>query len=559
MLNRLNFFTAICLFLLITHSNVYGCVGGGTARQEDLGRLLLKGNYNSISCAYLGEPYSYDNLQAHPGIDYPAASGKDVYAPIAGTPLLSSSDNLDNVIYFDLGNNKKLFIHHVKNVVTDTPVSKGDKIGEIFNNHVHAELRVSYPGTSLLGGTSCGGTCTASQVAEHTGDPSEVVTGINVEYFWRRDDPIIASNQNGDDNFDGQFKLKNNDSSPVTIDNMAINILKDGEQLFSCWVTDSPTTIQPGDTYDSGTQYCEILDSGSYSAEVRLQINGNWATHGTPEYFTVDDQPSGITVYDFWRKADPIYASNQSGKDNFDAQFKVQNNEPTSVTINNIAISVLQDGAWLFDCYLKNSPTMIPGNGTYSPDIKYCEIWNSGNYSVEARLQIDEEWGTYGSLSFTVYDQQTSFPDLVVESPSVDGNTLNPKEGFKILATVRNAGNGPSEETTLRYYLSSNSTISPSNSELGTDPVDALSAGASSPEDKSGCEAPSSPGTYWVGACVDAVKGESNTGNNCSVGVQITVADETPVSQKSVDYFDTALTSSKLKALPPGLRSGPNF
>ncbi|CAI8037914.1 hypothetical protein GBAR_LOCUS21177, partial [Geodia barretti] len=35
--------------------------------------------------------------------------------------------------------------------------------------------------------------------------------------------------------------------------------------------------------------------------------------------------------------------------------------------------------------------------------------------------------------------------------------------------------------------------------------------------------APSAPGTYHYGACVDAVAGESNTANNCSTSVQVTV------------------------------------
>ena len=35
--------------------------------------------------------------------------------------------------------------------------------------------------------------------------------------------------------------------------------------------------------------------------------------------------------------------------------------------------------------------------------------------------------------------------------------------------------------------------------------------------------APSSAGTHYYGACVDAVTGESDTGNNCSKGHRVTV------------------------------------
>ena len=54
----------------------------------------------------------------------------------------------------------------------------GEKIGEIFDDHVHAELRVGYSGTALVGGASCGGTCTLEEIEEKTDDPSEVVSGI---------------------------------------------------------------------------------------------------------------------------------------------------------------------------------------------------------------------------------------------------------------------------------------------------------------------------------------------------------------------------------------------
>ena len=54
------------------------------------------------------------------------------------------------------------------------------------------------------------------------------------------------------------------------------------------------------------------------------------------------------------------------------------------------------------------------------------------------------------------------------------------------------------------------------------DAVSSLSAGDTSAESIS-LNAPSDAGTYYYGACVESVSGESNTGNNCSSGVGITV------------------------------------
>ena len=114
-------------------------------------------------------------------------------------------------------------------------------------------------------------------------------------------------------------------------------------------------------------------------------------------------------------------------------------------------------------------------------------------------------------------------PDLIVESPSVNDNTLTTGQSFTLRATVRNQGNASSAATTLRYYRSSNATISADDTEVGTDAVSSLSDGGTSAESIS-LNAPSSIGTYYYGACVDAVSGESNTDNNCSSGVSVTVS-----------------------------------
>ena len=118
----------------------------------------------------------------------------------------------------------------------------------------------------------------------------------------------------------------------------------------------------------------------------------------------------------------------------------------------------------------------------------------------------------------------TGTPDLIVESPTVDDNTLTTGQSFTLSATVRNQGNEPGAATTLRYYRSSNATISTDDTEVGTDAVSALSAGATSAESIN-LNAPSSAGTYYYGACVEGVSGENNTGNNCSDAVEVTVSE----------------------------------
>ena len=114
-------------------------------------------------------------------------------------------------------------------------------------------------------------------------------------------------------------------------------------------------------------------------------------------------------------------------------------------------------------------------------------------------------------------------PDLVVQSPSVSNSSPNPGQSFTLRATVHNQGNARSAATRLRYFRSSNATITTTDTQVGTDAVSGLAASGTSPESIR-LRAPSSAGTYYYGACVVSGSGEGNSGNNCSSGVRVTVS-----------------------------------
>ena len=126
------------------------------------------------------------------------------------------------------------------------------------------------------------------------------------------------------------------------------------------------------------------------------------------------------------------------------------------------------------------------------------------------------------AVRVTVSDSRNVEPaDLVVQSPSVSKSTLNEGESFTFSATVRNQGAGESVATTLRYYRSTDATISTADTEVGTDAVGSLAAAASSDQSIS-LTAPSGAATFYYGACVETVSGESDIGNNCSTAVSVT-------------------------------------
>ena len=112
--------------------------------------------------------------------------------------------------------------------------------------------------------------------------------------------------------------------------------------------------------------------------------------------------------------------------------------------------------------------------------------------------------------------------DLVVETPTVDASAPAAGARFTLNATVRNQGSGRSASTTLRYYRSTDSTITTGDTAVGTDSVSGLNPSGNSAETIS-LTAPSTPGAYYYGACVDTVSDESDTTNNCSTAVTVTV------------------------------------
>ena len=114
-------------------------------------------------------------------------------------------------------------------------------------------------------------------------------------------------------------------------------------------------------------------------------------------------------------------------------------------------------------------------------------------------------------------------PNLTVGSPSVSDNNPEPAGVFTLSATVTNDGDADAPATTLWFYQSTDATITTSDPSPGTEPVGALVAGATSPESKD-VTAPATAGTYYYGACVDPVTGESDTLNNCSQSVRVTVS-----------------------------------
>ena len=145
---------------------------------------------------------------------------------------------------------------------------------------------------------------------------------------------------------------------------------------------------------------------------------------------------------------------------------------------------------------------------------------SSGAYYIEVGSYLSNT----GNYTLHAEFIGASAPDLTVDTPTVSNRNPNAGDSFTLSTRVLNRGSGRSGSTNLRYYRSTDATINSSDAQVGTDSVAGLAASGSSSESIR-LTAPSTAGTYYYGACVDSVDDESNTGNNCSTSVRVTVAD----------------------------------
>ena len=180
---------------------------------------------------------------------------------------------------------------------------------------------------------------------------------------------------------------------------------------------------------------------------------------------------------------------------------------------------------------------------------QYDTRQGDGRYQVKYDLNSDGAIDFQDFLIF-VSSYDSSSPDLIVELPSVRDSTLTPGQTFTLSATVRNSGTGQSAATTLRYYRSSDATISTGDTAVGTDSVSELAASGTS-ADSISLKTPLSSGRYYYGACVESVSGESNTNNNCSDGVRVTVSRSNSGGSNNPDLI-VELPSVRDSTLTPG-------
>ncbi len=288
-------------------------------------------------------------------------------------------------------------------------------------------------------------------------------------------------------------------------------------------------SLAPGGSF-GGNVSAQISPAGTYWLGACVDtVSGEFPTNNncsTGVRITVTDPPSNPDlIVDSVSVPDGAPASGQS----FTINATVRNQG--NATSNSTTLTYYRSAVPLIHPFQSTSIGTIGvaslSAGGNSPESISVSIDVTGTHFVGACVDaVIGESSTGNNCSTPVLVTVTdppSNPDLIVDSVSVSDSMPFTEQSFTINATARNQGDATSDSTTLRYYGSTDATITTADTEIGTDAVPGLSAGAGSAE--SGAAAFATAGIYWVGACVDAVSGEFSTANNCSSAVEVTVGE----------------------------------
>ena len=159
--------------------------------------------------------------------------------------------------------------------------------------------------------------------------------------------------------------------------------------------------------------------------------------------------------------------------------------------------------ATVYTCANGTASTGTPGG---SSDVEQCSECNSG-YTLNATTTRCEQVTTVTTPDLRV--------TLIAQPSNVVQGVATP---ITITATVYNTGGASANATTLQWYRSSDATITQSDTPIGDMvTVDALAADASADyRTQIPIPATTSLGSYYYGACVEAVTTETDTADNCA-------------------------------------------
>ena len=172
--------------------------------------------------------------------------------------------------------------------------------------------------------------------------------------------------------------------------------------------------------------------------------------------------------------------------------------------------------------------------------------WINGPDGLVQRLNTERlEWEADYAPGGGVAIPTPTTTDLVLDTRTESDR--NPMAGrfFSLSATVRNQGDRPSSAANLLFYRSTDATVTSDDTPVGSNFVSSLGPFGSSAKSVL-TYAPSAPGTYFYGACVEPVPREPNITYNCAATVAVTVA---PFDLGNIPWVSDGITGTEHEAI----------
>ena len=301
--------------------------------------------------------------------------------------------------------------------------------------------------------------------------------------------------------------------SALTLSGIDIGTFAPGTTSYTAQVTSSvsqttvtPTVNHPGASYviklGGVTDSNGVIPLGVGSNVITIEVTAEDTTATRSYTVTVTRAASTDATLSGLSLSDVDFGTFASGTTSYTAHVA------SSVTETNVTPTLNHSGA---------SHVIKLGGVTDADGVIPLEAGDNV-ITIDVTAEDDETTKTY-TVTVTRAPAVISAPDLTL--PFVYTSKTKPfvySPLFTLGVNVVNEGNDSSGSTTLHYYRSADSTITDGDTEVGTDAVGSLAASGRSIE-AIDLTAPSAPGTYYYGACVDAVSNESDTTNNCSAGI----------------------------------------
>ena len=149
----------------------------------------------------------------------------------------------------------------------------------------------------------------------------------------------------------------------------------------------------------------------------------------------------------------------------------------------------------------------------------------AGAGSATVTVTATDPGGLSATQTASVAVQAAGAPNLAFSSVTPITATVTAGDTADVEIVIRNDGNADADATSLRFFQSNDGTITKGDRELGSPfSLPALAASRQVRVDWGVIIPPNfTPQTIYVGWCVDDVPGESNTADNCSPSVRVTV------------------------------------